>query len=117
MRISDWSSDVCSSDLGGGPSVFAWFASKADAEAAAPAMRGAFGYAGFDARAYVSPVAGPRAEVLQYALLPTAAILPRVSMPRRPTAMNFISTRGNTPPTSIDTALVALLPLPCRLSF
>src|SRR3546814_3759682 len=108
MRISDWSSDVCSSDLdtalireglhdvlveprraplipgftqvkaaaldhgalgasisGGGPSVFAWFASKADAEAAAPAMRGAFGDAGFDARAYVSPVAGPRAEVLQ----------------------------------------------------
>src|SRR3546814_7469381 len=45
---------------GGGPSVFAWFASKADAEAAAPAMRGAFGDAGFDARAYVSPVAGPR---------------------------------------------------------
>src|SRR3546814_3187081 len=38
---------------GGGPSVFAWFASKADAEAAAPAMRGAFGDAGFDARAYV----------------------------------------------------------------
>src|SRR3546814_2720594 len=28
-------------------------------------------------------------------------------MPRRHTAMNFISTRGNTPPTSIDTALVA----------
>src|SRR3546814_8501751 len=50
---------------GGGPSVFAWFASKADAEAAAPAIRGAFGDAGFDARAYVSPVAGPRAEVLQ----------------------------------------------------
>src|SRR3546814_13826454 len=28
-------------------------------------------------------------------------------MPRSHTAMNFISTRGNTPPTSIDTALVA----------
>src|SRR3546814_17503186 len=27
-------------------------------------------------------------------------------MPRRHTAMNFISTRGNTPPTSIDTPLV-----------
>lgn len=49
---------------GAGPSVFAWFASKAQAEAAAPAMRGAFVAAGYDARAYVSPVAAPRAEVL-----------------------------------------------------
>lgn len=49
---------------GAGPSVFAWFASNAQAEAAAPAMRAAFRAAGYDARAYVSPVAGPRAEVL-----------------------------------------------------
>ncbi len=49
---------------GAGPSVFAWFASKARAEAAAPAMRAAFVAAGYDARAYVSPVAAPRAEVL-----------------------------------------------------
>ena len=49
---------------GAGPSVFAWFASKAQAEAAAPAMRAAFVEAGYDARAYVSPVAAPRAEVL-----------------------------------------------------
>jgi len=49
---------------GGGPSVFAWFASKAEADAAAPAMRMAFVDAGFDARAYVSPVDGPRAELL-----------------------------------------------------
>jgi homoserine kinase len=49
---------------GAGPSVFAWFASKAKAEAAAPAMRAAFVDAGYDARAYVSPVAAPRAEVL-----------------------------------------------------
>jgi homoserine kinase len=49
---------------GGGPSVFAWFASRAQAEAAAPAMRGAFVDAGVDARAYVSPVAGPRAEII-----------------------------------------------------
>lgn len=49
---------------GGGPSVFAWFASKADAQSAAPAMRAAFASAGFDSRAYVSPVAGPRAEVI-----------------------------------------------------
>lgn len=52
---------------GGGPSVFAWFASRAQAEAAAPAMRNAFVDAGFDARAYVSPVAGPRAEVIDVA--------------------------------------------------
>ncbi|MEQ1512108.1 MAG: homoserine kinase [Lysobacteraceae bacterium] len=49
---------------GAGPSVFAWFASKAKAEAAAPAMRAAFVAAGYGARAYVSPVAAPRAEVL-----------------------------------------------------
>ncbi len=49
---------------GGGPSVFAWFASKADAEAAAPAMRAGFVDAGFDARAYVTPVNAPRAEVV-----------------------------------------------------
>ena len=49
---------------GGGPSVFAWFDTRAAAEAAAPAMRGGFAQAGFDARAYVSPVDGPRAEVL-----------------------------------------------------
>ena len=49
---------------GGGPSVFAWFASRAEAEAAAPAMRSGFVDAGFDARSYVSPVAGPRAEVI-----------------------------------------------------
>jgi homoserine kinase len=50
---------------GGGPSVFAWFASKADADAAAPAMRQGFLDAGFDACVYVSPVAGPRAEIME----------------------------------------------------
>jgi homoserine kinase len=49
---------------GAGPSVFAWFASKQKAETAAAAMRAAFIAAGYDARAYVSPVAAPRAEVL-----------------------------------------------------
>jgi homoserine kinase len=49
---------------GGGPSVFAWFGSKTDAEKAAPVMRAAFAAAGFDSRAYVSPVAGPRAELI-----------------------------------------------------
>lgn len=52
---------------GGGPSVFAWFASKAEAEAAAPTMREAFADAGYDSQAYVSPVAGPRAEVINSA--------------------------------------------------
>ncbi len=50
---------------GGGPSAFAWFASRAQAEAAAPAMRAGFVEAGFDARTYVSPVAGPRAELIE----------------------------------------------------
>lgn len=49
---------------GAGPSVFAWFASKEQAALAAPAMRAAFAAAGYPARAYVSPVAAPRAEVL-----------------------------------------------------
>jgi homoserine kinase len=49
---------------GAGPSTFAWFASRAQAEAAAPAMRAAFADAGYDSRAYVTPVAGPRADVI-----------------------------------------------------
>ena len=49
---------------GAGPSVFAWFASKTAADAAAGAMRAGFVDAGFDARAYVSPVAGPRADLI-----------------------------------------------------
>lgn len=49
---------------GAGPSVFAWFASREAAEAAAPAMRGGFAAAGFDARSWVSPVRGPRAELV-----------------------------------------------------
>jgi homoserine kinase len=49
---------------GAGPSVFAWFGSEAEAIDAAPAMQQAFADAGFASRAYVSPVAGPRADVL-----------------------------------------------------
>lgn len=52
---------------GGGPSVFAWFRSAREADAAAAPMRAAFADAGFDSRAYVSPVAGPRAEVMDAA--------------------------------------------------
>lgn len=57
-----------SSLSGAGPSVFAWFASKAEAEEAAPAMRAAFADAGFDSRAWVSPVAGPRAGLIDETL-------------------------------------------------
>ena len=53
-----------SSISGGGPSVFAWFDAKASAERAAPTMRQAFADAGFGARAYVTPVNAPRADVL-----------------------------------------------------
>ncbi|MGY0612894.1 homoserine kinase [Luteimonas sp. A501] len=49
---------------GGGPACFAWFASRAAAEAAAPAMVAGFAGAGVAAQAHVSPVAGPRAELL-----------------------------------------------------
>jgi homoserine kinase len=48
---------------GAGPSVFAWFASESEARAAAPAMQAAFADAGFGSRAYVSPVAGPSADI------------------------------------------------------
>lgn len=52
---------------GGGPSVFAWFTSREAAERAAPAMRDGFVAAGFDARAYVTPVNGPRADLIAQA--------------------------------------------------
>ena len=52
---------------GGGPSVFAWFESRAAAERAAPAMRAGFAALGIDARAWVSPVAGPQAALLEEA--------------------------------------------------
>ena len=49
---------------GAGPSVFAWFESAAAAAPAAAAMQQAFRTAGVASEAFVSPVAGPRAEVL-----------------------------------------------------
>jgi len=49
---------------GAGPSVFAWFESQAQAEAAAGAMRAAFAQAGFSSESFVSPVAGPAAELI-----------------------------------------------------
>lgn len=50
---------------GAGPAVFAWFTSRAAAEAAAPAMRAAFHSAGFPARSWVSPVAAPGAGLIE----------------------------------------------------
>ena len=50
---------------GAGPATFAWFASRAAAEAAAPAMRAAFHSAGFQARSWVSPVAVPGAGLIE----------------------------------------------------
>ncbi|TKS52960.1 homoserine kinase [Luteimonas yindakuii] len=49
---------------GAGPSVFGWFATRADAQAALVAMRAAFADAGLDSRGWVGPVNGPRAELL-----------------------------------------------------
>jgi homoserine kinase len=49
---------------GAGPSVFGWFETRAQAEAAAPKIRAAFAAAGFDSQAWVSPVDSPGARVL-----------------------------------------------------
>ena len=50
---------------GGGPSCFAWFATREAAEAALPSMVDSFATAGHAAQGYVSRVAGPRAEVTE----------------------------------------------------
>jgi homoserine kinase len=49
---------------GAGPSVFAWFEHRQQAEAAAIAMSCAFAVAGFASDRFVSPIAGPAAQVL-----------------------------------------------------
>ncbi|MBN6113843.1 homoserine kinase [Xanthomonas bonasiae] len=49
---------------GAGPSVFAWFATRAAAEAAAPAVQAAFAAAGFDSQHWVSPLQCPGARLL-----------------------------------------------------
>jgi homoserine kinase len=49
---------------GAGPSVFAWFESEVQARATAPAMAAAFAVAGFTSQTYISPVAGPAAQVI-----------------------------------------------------
>lgn len=52
---------------GGGPSVFGWYEHRADAEAAAIAMQEAFAGAGLASDAFVAPVDGPAAAVLDAA--------------------------------------------------
>jgi homoserine kinase len=49
---------------GGGPSVFAWHERRADADAAAAAMQAAFAEAGLASDAFVAPVEGPAAALL-----------------------------------------------------
>lgn len=49
---------------GGGPSVFAWFSDHGSAERSAPSMQRAFGRAGLDSDVFISPVEGPKAEVV-----------------------------------------------------
>lgn len=49
---------------GAGPSVFAWCVDKATADTVATRMRAAFAKTGMDSDAWVSPVAGPAAEIV-----------------------------------------------------
>lgn len=50
---------------GAGPTVFGWFNSEGEARIAARAMQAAFAGVGLHSDAYVSPVEGPRAQLLQ----------------------------------------------------
>jgi homoserine kinase len=49
---------------GAGPSVFGWFETRLQAEAAAPAIQAAFAAAGFGSQAWVSPINSAGAKVL-----------------------------------------------------
>lgn len=49
---------------GAGPSVFGWYDNRADAEAASVAMRAAFAEGGLDSDAWVSPIEGPAASLI-----------------------------------------------------
>ncbi|MCW0201084.1 MAG: homoserine kinase [Rhodanobacter thiooxydans] len=49
---------------GAGPSVFGWYDHRADAEAASVAMQAAFAEGGLDSDAWVSPVNGPAAALI-----------------------------------------------------
>lgn len=49
---------------GAGPSVFGWYENRKDAEAASVAMQAAFADAGLDSDAWVSPINGPAASLV-----------------------------------------------------
>jgi homoserine kinase len=49
---------------GAGPSVFGWYDNRSDAEAASVAMQAAFAEAGLDSDAWVSPINGPAAALI-----------------------------------------------------
>ncbi|MBQ4855998.1 homoserine kinase [Rhodanobacter sp. B2A1Ga4] len=49
---------------GAGPSVFGWYDNRADAETASVAMQAAFAEAGLDSDAWVSPINGPAAALI-----------------------------------------------------
>jgi homoserine kinase len=49
---------------GAGPSVFGWFETREQAEAAAPLIQAAFALAGFESQAWVSPINSPAAKIL-----------------------------------------------------
>ncbi len=49
---------------GAGPSVFGWFESRGEAQAAAPGIRAAFAGAGYQSEAWISPIDSPAASLL-----------------------------------------------------
>jgi homoserine kinase len=49
---------------GAGPSVFAWFEDRMQAQAAAPSIQAAFAAVGLDSQAWVSPIDAPAARLL-----------------------------------------------------
>ena len=50
---------------GGGPSVFGWYENRANAEAAAAAMQGAFAAEGLQSDAFVAPIESPAAALIE----------------------------------------------------
>lgn len=50
---------------GAGPSVFAWFQTRAAAQAAAPAVQAGFAAAGMESQFWVSPIASPAARLIE----------------------------------------------------
>lgn len=59
---------------GAGPSVFGWFENRAQAELAAPGMQAAFGAAGYQSQAWVSPIDSPAALLLPQPEAPASKV-------------------------------------------